>query len=179
VLHEATNIIDIYIQNKQTCLAWNGGYAIEGIQNATGTAAFVVPGRNFPTNWTATNDGKRFMPNGAPNYTVQWLDPSNTVIANTAATVVCPVVSGTYTAILTNTTCSGPIVVQDQMNVTISPIVVTANNGGPYCPGQTISLTASAGGTDYDWVGPMFKIIHKIQPLPEQHQLWPGFIQLP
>jgi gliding motility-associated-like protein len=163
VLHEATNIIDIYIQNKQTCLAWNGGYAIEGIQNATGTAAFVVPGRNFPTNWTATNDGKRFMPNGAPNYTVQWLDPSNTVIANTAATVVCPVVSGTYTAILTNTTCSGPIVVQDQMNVTISPIVVTANNGGPYCPGQTISLTASAGGTDYDWVGPNFYVQNNTQ----------------
>jgi gliding motility-associated-like protein len=154
VLHEATNIIDIYIQNKQLCTSWISGVAIEGIQNATGTVAYAVPGRNYPTQWTAVNDGKRFSPTGAPNYTIQWLDPSNTVIANTAATVVCPVVNGTYTAVLTNNTCSGPIVVQDQMNVTVSPITVTANNGGPYCPGQTISLTATAGGTDYDWVGP-------------------------
>ncbi len=154
VLHEATNIIDIYIQNKQVCAGWNGGAAIEGIQNAAGTVAYVVPGRNYPTQWTAVNDGYRFMPNGAPNYTIQWLDPAMTPIAATQATVVCPVVSGTYTAVLTNNTCSGPIIVQDQMNVTVSPITVTAGNGGPYCPGQTINLTATAGGTDYDWVGP-------------------------
>lgn len=153
ILHEATNIIDIYIAQKDICAGWIGGVAIEGIQNATGTVGYAVPGRNN-TQWACTNDGQRFMPTGAPNYTIQWFDPSMTLIANTAATVVCPTVSGTYTSILTNTTCSGPIVVQDQMNVTVSPITVTAGNGGPYCPGQTIALTATAGGIDYDWLGP-------------------------
>ena len=32
--------------------------------------------------------------------------------------------------------------------------VITASNGGPYCVGQTISLSASTGASSYSWVGP-------------------------
>jgi hypothetical protein len=46
VLYETTNAIDIFIQNKDFCAQWNGGLAIEGIQNAAGTVAYTVPGRN-------------------------------------------------------------------------------------------------------------------------------------
>lgn len=34
-----------------------------------------------------------------------------------------------------------------------SPVLVAANTG-PYCEGTTISLTSTAGGIAYDWVGP-------------------------
>jgi len=59
VLYETTNMIDVYIQDKPDCSGWNDGYAIEGIQNDSGTIAAVVPGRNN-TVWTTTNDAWRF-----------------------------------------------------------------------------------------------------------------------
>lgn len=97
VLYETTNIIDVYIQNKPDCSGWNGGLAIEGIQDSSGTNAAVVPGRNN-TVWTTTNDAWRFsmglsinivnivdadcgsnngsittnVINGTPPYTFQW-----------------------------------------------------------------------------------------------------------
>ena len=66
MLYETTNVIEMHIQRKDLCISWNGGYAIEGIQNSSGTQAAVVPGRNFPTQWTASNDAWRFSPNCCP-----------------------------------------------------------------------------------------------------------------
>ena len=61
VLYESTNVIEIYIQNKESCSGWNGGLAIEGIQDSAGTNAYVVPGRNNIV-WTDTSDAWRFTP---------------------------------------------------------------------------------------------------------------------
>ena len=66
ILFETTNIIEIHIGNKDTCLIWNQGAAIEGIQDQTGDSALVIPGRNYPTHWTAVNDGYRFTPLYSP-----------------------------------------------------------------------------------------------------------------
>ncbi len=65
VLYELSNVIDINIANKPICNTWNGGLALEGIQNANGTIAYTVPGRNN-TIWTANNDSWRFEPAGTP-----------------------------------------------------------------------------------------------------------------
>lgn len=62
ILYEGSNAIEIFIQNRPLCIAWNGGYAIEGLQNADGTEAVFIPGRNFPNQWSAYNDGYRFIP---------------------------------------------------------------------------------------------------------------------
>lgn len=62
VLYESTNNIDIICGAKQRCPnnnSWNNNWAIEGVQNATGTVAFSVAGRNA-TVWTTTNDAYRF-----------------------------------------------------------------------------------------------------------------------
>jgi hypothetical protein len=67
-LYETSYNIDIIINSKLTCPvanSWNGDLAVEGVHNAAGTAAFVVPGRNA-TIWGAnqgpavTNDAWRF-----------------------------------------------------------------------------------------------------------------------
>src|ERR1044071_48196 len=113
VLHETTNIIDIYIQNKPACSSWNAGAATEGAEQTTGTTADVVPGRNYPTQWTAANDGKRFMPTGAPQYTLNWPGPSGSLGSANPITV-CPTTTSTYTATVVNTTCAGNITVSDQ-----------------------------------------------------------------
>jgi hypothetical protein len=61
-LFETTNMVEMDIEQKQLCMGWNGGYAIEGMQNSQGTSAVSVSGRNYPTQWTATNDGWTFTP---------------------------------------------------------------------------------------------------------------------
>jgi hypothetical protein len=65
VIYESTNDIDIYITSKPACTVWNGGRAIEAIQDITGTLAVVAPGtpvRNYPSVWFAVSDGVRFSP---------------------------------------------------------------------------------------------------------------------
>ena len=39
ILYETTNIAEVHVATKPVCAAWNGGFAIIGVQNATGTAA--------------------------------------------------------------------------------------------------------------------------------------------
>lgn len=61
VLHETSGIIDIFIHHKTT-VAWNGSYAILGIQDQSGVDGTCVPGRNYPSVWTSTDEGWEFTP---------------------------------------------------------------------------------------------------------------------
>ncbi len=90
VLNEFNNQIDINIANKEVCIAHNDGLSIEGIQNSTGTVAYVIPGRNS-TVWTATNDSWRFQPSGTPytystSYT--WIDGATNATLGTGPSVI-------------------------------------------------------------------------------------------
>ena len=151
VLYENSNIIDVYIREKTTCTTWNGGRAIEGIQNETGTVAYTVIGRNSPTQWTANNDGQRFMPTGPPsNYTFAWFDPLNNVISNSQTIVVCPTNTSTYRAQIINGTCSSSIVT-DQTTVTVSSgsagnLMLSMTSISPLCNGDA-NGSATAIGT--------------------------------
>jgi hypothetical protein len=64
LLYESSNNIEIHLTNKTICPNWNDAVAIEGIQNNSGTIAYLVPGRNYPDIWSATNDAWRFVPDG-------------------------------------------------------------------------------------------------------------------
>jgi hypothetical protein len=127
VLYENTNIIEVYIQEKNVCSTWNDGNAIVGVQNSTGTAAVVAPARNgLNTNWTVTNEAWRFTPNGPSiNPTVQWYQGSvatGTPIsgATSSSVTVCPTVSTSYTAEVTYPLCTGDFKVTDQVAVTVN-----------------------------------------------------------
>ncbi len=149
VLYETTNIIDVYIQNNPTCTTWNGGAAIEGIQNATGTQAVSVPGRNYPAQWVVTNDGQRFTPTGTPQYNLTWYAPPNINIGSAPTITVCPTSTTTYTATVVNNTCNGPITVSSAATVNyggISSLNITSTS----TPCSGIAGTATAvpsGGT--------------------------------
>ncbi len=157
VLYETTNVIDIYIGQKQVCLGWNSGWAVEGIQNAAGTVAYTVPGRNS-TVWTATNDGYRFTPSGAPAYQIVWRDGS-TVIANADTVTVCPDSTKTYfvDALYINcandtVTVSDSVIVNVLGNVTVSVDSVVApschggNNGAVYASYNVTNSTIVSYG---------------------------------
>lgn len=156
VLHESTNIIDIYLANKPTCAQWNAGAAIQGIQNATGTTAYVTPGRNFPTQWTATNDGYRFEPNGAANFTFAWFDLAGNQLSTQTTFQVCPPTTTSYVAVVTNTSCAGTIVVNDTVTIGVSPGTVTAQSTGTadICNGGygSASTTGNGGTAPYTYL---------------------------
>jgi len=154
VLHESTNIIDMYIENKPGC-SWNEDGAVEGIINLGASQSLIIPGRNYSTPWTAVNDGQRFVPAGAPNYTISWTGPSGP-LGNTNTINVCPTVTSTYTATVTNSSCAGPIVVTDQITININssltasvlstPSACTANNGT-----ATATPAGGSGNYSYNW----------------------------
>ena len=139
VLYETTNAIEIYINAKEACTDWNQGLAIEGIQNANGTAAYIVPGRNNSV-WDATNDAWRFTPSGTSIVSVAWLS-GGTQVATGAAYQACVNQPTDFVAQATYVPCSGgtPIVVTD--TITVAP-------GGTLSAGIDSSKQISCAGND-------------------------------
>ena len=84
LLYENSNVIEVHLTKKYACASWNDGAAIEGIQDASGSIAYVVSGRNYPTQWAVTNDAYRFTPTSSTTYAITSI-PYNPV----------PIVSGT------------------------------------------------------------------------------------
>ena len=116
VLYEDSNVIEVYIEEKNVCPTWNGGNAVVGIQNSTGSQAVVAPNRNsLDTNWTVTSEAWRFVPSGTPITTLEWFEGSGTsgaMIGTTDLIEVCPITSTTYTARVTYELCNGSTVVE-------------------------------------------------------------------
>ncbi len=116
VLNETSDLVQVYISNRQTGCSWNGDYAIEGVNGPAGNGT-AAPGRNFPTIWGANNDGYSFGWNGVtyiatpiafaplpvnPSVPINWYlgHPSNgnVIATNVASITVQPVVPTTYYA---------------------------------------------------------------------------------
>lgn len=152
ILYESTNIIEVHMGNKPLCTSWNGGLAILGIQNSTGTTATTVAGKNC-TQWSAANESYRFSPAGAEVTTVNWLQGA-TVLGSSTSTSVNPSTTTTYTAKLTTPTCAGNIVVTDDVVVTISAATtptfaaipnVCQNDPAPVLPTSSTNTPAITG----------------------------------
>ena len=145
VLYESTNVIDIYIGNRQPCTDWNSGYAVTGIENAAGTTFYCPPGENGTT-FSATNLGWRFSPSGATGgWTYQWTTSGGTVVGTTDTINVCPGTTTTYTVTATSTACSG-------LSITSTSTVITTGSLSPIsgiaakCVGDTAILTDTTAG---------------------------------
>lgn len=150
VLYENTNYIDVYIKNSTACTSWNSGYGIVGIQNATGTLGYSPPGRNYPAAWTAVNEGWRFVPTGAPQYTVTWYDPSGP-IGNSLTQNVCPMATTNYTATMQVNGCSsGLLTFSSVAQVSVVPGPTLSVNSATICQGESATLNVS-GATNYTW----------------------------
>ncbi|MDC3253093.1 gliding motility-associated C-terminal domain-containing protein [Crocinitomicaceae bacterium] len=101
VMNETSNSFEFHLGFKSMSPTWNGGLAIQGSQNMTGTLAHITPGRNN-TQWTATQDSKMWTPtapNNTSNYTISDIPyevfvngnvPNNLAWANTANSTTWP-----------------------------------------------------------------------------------------
>jgi gliding motility-associated-like protein len=155
VLYETTNIIETYIASKPTCATWNAGAAIHGLHDPTGANAAVVPGRNYPTNWTATNDGIRFSPSGPPTpYNIVWTNLSTSTQVGTGSTVsVSPNQNTQYSATVTFGCSNASFTDTVQVSIGIPGLTLASTN--ILCNGQTngtasINVTGP-GPYTYTW----------------------------
>ncbi|SHE85879.1 hypothetical protein SAMN05444278_1071, partial [Psychroflexus salarius] len=82
ILYQTTNVIEVYVQNKDIC-SWNGGSSVIGIQNQDANLAYVAPGRNAGgASWQAQNEAWRFIPDGGNSITTfRWLDENGNVVS--------------------------------------------------------------------------------------------------
>jgi gliding motility-associated-like protein len=156
VLSENTNVIEVYIQDKPVCSAWNCGMAAVGVQNAAGTAAVTPPGRNTSV-WGSTgiNEAWRFIPNGTSLLTNVQVTNTDSNITHTL-TAVPDVTPGVLTANIPvcvpmfgnnhfvvkvdYTPCSGPsLSAKDSVNIASMGIVQGPFVQTPvdYCQGDT------------------------------------------
>ncbi|EDP97208.1 gliding motility-associated C-terminal domain-containing protein [Kordia algicida OT-1] len=111
ILYESSNVIDVILIEKPVCPTWNdGGIAIVGIQNAGGTVGYAPPGRNNGVWDVTTQELWRFVPDGTPNYTFEWLDEDGNVISNDTDITVSPTEDTTYTASITYALADGSLV---------------------------------------------------------------------
>ena len=143
VIFESTNTIENHITSKPTCMAWAGGKATQGLHNLAGSAAVTVTGRNAAV-WTATNDGKRFTPNGPPSYTVNWT--ANGIPAGTGATTSVVSGPGNKRVIArVNFQCSN-LILYDTLDINIGGASSAAFSiPSPVCAGQPASFTYTGG----------------------------------
>ena len=70
IIYETTGIAEVHITHHTFCTSWNGGYAEVGVVNSSGSSATTAPGRDYPSNWNATNEAWRFTPVGTTSFTV-------------------------------------------------------------------------------------------------------------
>lgn len=96
-LFEGSNIIETHIFRYEPCTGWNNGRGIHGIQNAAGTIAHIVPGRNgLSAPWrvnvpgftvapnSAGPEGRRWTPTSSTNYTITTVPFAPIYMPNTA-----------------------------------------------------------------------------------------------
>ncbi len=115
VCYEGTNIIEVHVNKRSNGASTNNGCGLIGIQNATGTTAFVARPRNasangynpFPRETTINREAFRFTPLGDTVINFQWYRGQDTLAENL-------IYSG----------------VDDPTNDTLIPVRERFNNGG-------------------------------------------------
>jgi len=99
MLFEGSNEIINTIGQYEVCNSWNGGAAVQGVVNSTGTSSVITDdpitgvSRNFPNTWNSDGDVVKYTPNAAgTNYTYafipyttivepEWYAPDGTLLA--------------------------------------------------------------------------------------------------
>ncbi|MDB9960841.1 fibronectin type III domain-containing protein [Oceanihabitans sp.] len=133
VLHETSNIVEVFIEEKRIDGTWNSGNALVGIQgnnidNNPGNPAneySVAPCRNsLDTNWEATNEAWRFTPSGAAMtpLSINWFAASDPATSISTDPTLDVSTADTYSAVLEYDVCGTTVTLQDDIIVTSSSL---------------------------------------------------------
>ena len=149
VLYETTNVIEMYIGHKPLC-SWNNGWAIQGIENSTGSLAYAIPGRNNGVQWTAWRDARRFTPSGPSQVQINWYQGNTLIGTHDTVTVCVPKDSlvsktTTYKVKALYLRCAGDTVVEtDSMHVITQPTPPSAGPDQNVCISSGTAIMAAA-----------------------------------
>jgi gliding motility-associated-like protein len=179
ILYEGSNKIETILDEKPLNAGWNGGAAIHGLHNINGTLADFVPGRNYPTQWTANLDSWEFVPNGTNAYNVNqipyeaivvdnvdftWQDTEGNVYpasGNTLTTTPVPTPPSDSIGYFVNYSSCATIGLQtsDTTWITVNTVTVAINGTDDFCSQAIGEATALANGGSvpytYSWNDPM------------------------
>ncbi|MFZ1306384.1 MAG: T9SS type A sorting domain-containing protein [Ferruginibacter sp.] len=153
-LIEGSNIVEIHTTSCSNITAPKA----QGVENAAGTVAAVVTGRNNTTNWSGTGftDGYRFTPD-VINFT--W-SPSGTLSSSTGSVVTAtPTATTTYTINAVN--ASNGATGSNTVTLTVDPASFTlaGTAGGP-----SVCQNISVGGSGTNYRDGNCNLIAKVTP---------------
>ncbi|MEZ5014753.1 MAG: gliding motility-associated C-terminal domain-containing protein [Chitinophagales bacterium] len=149
VLHETTNQIDNHLTHTEICPTWDLGIAVQGLQNATGTAGYAIAGRNA-TAWSADDESWVWLPNA-----ITWIDLSSGLVIGTGDSIeVAPAVTTSYAAEVL--LCDGTTA-SDTVTVTVeTPYDVSVDVNNIICNGDAnasiaVIVTGNTNPVTYSW----------------------------
>ena len=171
VMHEGSNKIEMFIQDKYLCLTWNGGAAVQGLVDATSanfdivTDPILLLPRNWPLTWTATNEGWEFLPNGTTSYNISsiayqpiitglatWTDATGLVLGTGPILNVNPTNTTTYYCSITGS-CAGVTIIDSVTVGIIGCLDINLTSTQSSCLGTdgTITVAPNLGTTSPPW----------------------------
>lgn len=171
ILYEGSNKIEMLIQDKTIC-TWNSGAAIQGLVDVNSANTNIVDDpvllqpRNFPMQWSATNEKWEFLPNGTTTYIINqmtyvpidvginyWLNAvGDTIGVGPTLAVSISATTLFYTAVLGDCYSS---LTEDSITITVNN--PTVDLGADYnipCNATTVIDPLPTGGTapyTYSW----------------------------
>ncbi|MFN8253513.1 MAG: gliding motility-associated C-terminal domain-containing protein [Ferruginibacter sp.] len=165
VLYEGTGLIDVFYENKPSCLSYFEGLSIAGVQNWNQDKAVEIPGKNC-TAWTATHEAYRYVPSGAGSLLNRVELYKNGALIATGTTTplgngelevtfpnICqPENSADYVVKAFYQKCDNLLIEtegSDTMNVSRAAFISTSNITHASCKNQngTITVTSPVGPT--------------------------------
>lgn len=118
ILYETTNIIDINVKSRTSCIGWNSGSGLIGIQNQEGTLAYTPPLRNTGT-WSTNNEAWRIYPNGSDlPLTFLWYNNGNPILDSfNNSLLVCPTPNDNYSVRMSIPNCDNSLTILESNTV--------------------------------------------------------------
>lgn len=170
-LHEGSNKIEMFIQDKPLCISWAAGTAVQGLVSPGSAFTDIVNDptlflpRNWPLTWTATNEGWEFIPNGPNSYTINsipfqpivagnvtWYDNNLIQIGTGDSITVSPLSTTTYYASVDR--CDGVVAVFDSIEITLGSAItsdLTSTNASCLGNDATLTVTPDLNTTTPPW----------------------------
>ncbi len=159
VLYETSNVIEVYVQDRTTCIGWNEGSGVIGIQNAAGTIATFPPDRNLGP-WEAQNEAWRFTPDGNSNVVFSWLK-DGAFYSNNPTINVCVSETTNMTAQAVYTGCGGQITTKtEDVLLRINEVIIPPIPNAVACISYTLpTLTVGNYFSQPGGIGPIDPLI--------------------
>ena len=147
VLHETTNVIDVFVDKKLTpCPTRKFENALIGVINSNGTQGVSPANRNTGV-WQALQEGWRFNPVGnVIQPQVTWTNSAGQTVAAGIQTTVCPTQNEVYTANVKFNICgNSDLTFTDDFPVTFDPTYPAAKNYTQnFCGNAAVNLTLNS-----------------------------------